>query len=47
MLPFHRPRGGGDAGADGGVEQEMLAERLARIQPVPRDRLAQRRQVVG
>ncbi len=34
----------GDARGQVGVEQEMLAERAARIQPVPRDDLAQRRQ---
>ena len=37
----------GDPRGQVAVEQEMLAERRARIQPVPRDDLAQRRQANG
>ena len=42
-----RPRGAGDFAGQVEVEQEVLAERLARVEAVRRDHVAQARQSVG
>jgi hypothetical protein len=44
---FERAGGAGDPGRQVEIEQEVLAERLAGVEAVARDDLAQRRQSVG
>ena len=43
---FERTRGAGDARRKVQIVKEILPKRLARVEPVTRDDLAQRRQIV-